>query len=60
MVAEKSGRVRFYDLLGDRPILSLDCPAPPLRDVDWSPSNSLLVGGVAGGNWFLWDLSQSR
>ena len=60
MVTEKKGRVRFYDIFSDSPILSLDSPAPPLTDADWAPSNSLLVGGVAGGSWCLWDLSKSR
>ena len=60
MVSEKCGRIRFYDLSSDSPILSLDCPAALLLDADWSPANSLMVGGVAGGSWYLWDLSRSR
>ncbi len=60
MVAERGGRVRLYDTSTDCPILSVDCPSQPLLDVDWAPSNSLLLGGVAGGSWFIWDLSYSR
>ena len=60
MVAEKSGRVRIYDISSDCPLQSLDCPTPPLITADWAPSNNLVVGGVAGCSWFLWDLSQSR
>ncbi len=60
LVAEKSGRIRFYDITTGSPVLSLDAPSPPLMCADWAPSNSLRVGGVANGNWCLWDISKSR
>ena len=60
LVAEKCGRIRIYDVSSDSPLQSLDCPSPPLLSADWAPSNSLVVGGVAGGSWYRWDLSQSR
>ena len=50
----------MYDSSTDTPIMSLDCPRQPLLDVDWAPSNSQLVGGVAGDCWYMWDLSYSR
>ncbi len=60
LVAEKSGRVRLYDLATEVPIMCLETGTSPLMSVDWSPSNSLYVGGVASGSWFVWDVSQSR
>ncbi|XP_064397452.1 nucleoporin Nup37-like isoform X2 [Halichondria panicea] len=59
LVAEKSGRVRLYDLATEVPIMCLETGTAPLMSVDWSPSNSLYVGGVASGSWFVWDVSQS-
>ncbi len=59
-MGEKSGRVRLYDLATEVPIMCLETGAAPLMSVDWSPSNSLYVGGVANGSWFVWDTSQSR
>ena len=60
LVAENGGRVRFYDITTATPIMSLDAPSPPLMAVDWAPTNSLKVGGVANGNWCLWDIAKSR
>ena len=60
LVAEKTGRVRLYDLSTEVSIMSLDAGAAPLMSVDWSPSNSLYVGGVASGSWCVWDISHSR
>ena len=66
LVAEKSGGIHFYDMNTETPIMTLDVFShthhltPPLLSVDWSPSNSLMVGGVASGSWALWDVAQSR
>ena len=66
LVAEKSKGIRFYDMNTEVPIMTLDVwsPAhqlgPPLLSVDWSPSNNLVVGGVANGYWAIWDVAQSR
>ena len=59
MVAEKKGRIRFYNLETRLPVMSLDCPKPPLLAADWSFTNPLTVGAVAGGTWFVWDTSRS-
>ncbi|KAL5475608.1 hypothetical protein EMCRGX_G025441 [Ephydatia muelleri] len=59
MVAEKNGRIRFYDLCTNTPVMSLATSVPPLIDAHWSPSNSLMVGCVASGRWYLWDTSKS-
>ena len=59
MVAEKKGRIRFYNLETRLPVMSLDCPKPPLLAADWSLANPLTVGAVAGGSWFMWDTSRS-
>ena len=49
------------------PIMTLDIQShtqkqltPPLMSVDWSPSNKLIVGGVANGHWAIWDIAQTR
>ena len=60
MVAEKCGRVRFYDVTTDLPIMTLDAHTPPLMAADWASSDSLRVGGVAANNWCIWDMSKSR
>lgn len=66
LVAEKNSGIRFYDMNTETPIMTLDVWShthqltPPLLSVDWSPSNSLMVGGVACGSWALWDVAQSR
>lgn len=60
MVAEKKGSIRFYDLLAQRAILSLDCAQSPLMSADWCLGNALKAGAVAGSDWLLWDISRSR
>lgn len=62
MIAEQSGRIRFYDLdeiehNGNfQPILCLEADAGALTSCHWSPSNSLRVGAVVGDEWFLWNI----
>lgn len=60
MVAEKKGTIRFYDLLAQQAILSLDCGQSPLMSADWCLSNTIKVGAVAGSDWLIWDITRSR
>ncbi|XP_037551563.1 nucleoporin Nup37 [Nematolebias whitei] len=60
MVAEKKGTVRFYDLVTQQAILSLDCGhCGPLMSADWCLTNTIKVGGVAGNDWLIWDITRS-
>ncbi|XP_077450326.1 nucleoporin Nup37 isoform X2 [Stigmatopora argus] len=59
MVAEKKGTIRFYDLVSQQAILSLDCGQSPLSAADWCPANTVKVGAVAGGDWIVWDITRS-
>lgn len=59
LVAEKSGIVRFYNVITLQPIMSLDCNATPLMSADWCSGNHLKVGCVAASEWFEWEMSQS-
>ncbi|XP_063074152.1 nucleoporin Nup37 isoform X1 [Engraulis encrasicolus] len=59
MVAEKRGTVRFYDLLSQQALLSLDCGHSPLMSADWSLANSIKVGAVVGTEWHIWDVTRS-
>ena len=60
MVAEKKGIIRFYNVLNQQPIMSLDCVRSPLLSADWCLGNSLKVAAVAGSEWCLFDTSRSR
>ena len=60
MVAEKKGTIRFYDLVTQQAILSLDCGHSPLMSADWCLANTIKVGGVAGSDWLVWDITRSR
>ena len=60
MVAEQSGKIRFYDITSMRPIMSLNVGLKPIFSADWSPVNPLKVGAVAGNDWYIWDVSKSR
>lgn len=60
MVAEKKGTIRFYDLMSQQAILSLDCGQSPLMSADWCLTNTIKVGAVAGNDWLIWDIAQSR
>ena len=60
MVAEKKGTVRFYDLVTQQAILSLDCGHAPLMAADWCLANTIKVAGVAGSDWLVWDITRSR
>ena len=60
MVAEKNGFIRFYDLISQRPIMSLSAGQVPLISADWCKTNGLKVGAVASDDWLIWDMSKSR
>ena len=60
MVAEKKGIIRFYNVLTQQPIMSLDCGVSPLLAADWSQGNSLQVAALAGSDWLVFDTSRSR
>ncbi|XP_023672670.1 nucleoporin Nup37 [Paramormyrops kingsleyae] len=59
MVAEKCGVVRFYDLLTQQAILSLDSGQTPLMSADWCLTNTIKVGAVVGNDWVIWDITRS-
>ncbi|CAL1568433.1 unnamed protein product [Knipowitschia caucasica] len=59
MVAEKRGTIRFYDLVTQQAILSLDCGQAPLMSADWCLTNTIKVGAVAGNDWLIWDIASS-
>uniref|UniRef100_A0A8C7HS73 Nucleoporin 37 n=1 Tax=Oncorhynchus kisutch TaxID=8019 RepID=A0A8C7HS73_ONCKI len=59
MVAEKKGTIRFYDLVTQQAILSLDCGQSPLMSADWCLSNTIKVGAVTGSDWVIWDITRS-
>uniref|UniRef100_A0AAQ4PXS7 Nucleoporin Nup37 n=1 Tax=Gasterosteus aculeatus aculeatus TaxID=481459 RepID=A0AAQ4PXS7_GASAC len=59
MVAEKKGTIRFYDLLTQQAILSLDCGQSPLLSADWCLTNTIKVGAAAGNDWLIWDITRS-
>ncbi|XP_043943679.1 nucleoporin Nup37 [Protopterus annectens] len=59
MVAEKSGVIRFYDIIAHQAILSVECGQLPLMSADWCLGNTLKVGAVAGNDWIIWDISRS-
>ncbi|TNN25329.1 Nucleoporin Nup37 [Liparis tanakae] len=59
MVAEKKGTIRFYDLLTQQAILSLDCDQAPLTSADWCFANTIKVGAAAGNDWLVWDITRS-
>jgi len=60
MVAEKKGTIRFYDLVTQQAILSLDCDQAPLTSADWCLANTIKVGAAAGNDWLVWDITRSR
>ncbi|NXI98860.1 NUP37 protein, partial [Psophia crepitans] len=59
MVAERNGTIRFYDLITQQAILSLECEQTPLMSADWCLKNTLKVGAVAGSDWLIWDIAYS-
>ena len=59
-MAEKNGIIRFYNLLGQQPIMSLDCGHSPLLSADWCLTNPMRIGAVAGTDWFIFDTAKSR
>ncbi|XP_038612800.1 nucleoporin Nup37 isoform X2 [Tachyglossus aculeatus] len=52
MVAEKNGIIRFYDLITQQAILSLDCEQMPLMSAHWCLKNTFKVGAVAGNDCY--------
>uniref|UniRef100_A0AAR2KHT6 Nucleoporin Nup37 n=1 Tax=Pygocentrus nattereri TaxID=42514 RepID=A0AAR2KHT6_PYGNA len=60
MVAEKKGTIRFYDLVSQQAILSLDSGQMPLMSADWCLTNTIKVGAVVGSDWVIWDITRSR
>lgn len=60
MVAEKNGTIRFYDLITQQAILSLECEQVPLMSADWCLKNAIKIGAVAGSDWLIWDITRSR
>lgn len=51
MVAEKNGTIRFYDLLAQQAILSLESEQMPLMSAHWclkTPSKLELLQGMIG------------
>ncbi|XP_038073500.1 nucleoporin Nup37-like [Patiria miniata] len=59
MVAEKRGTIRFYDLLNQQPIMSLDAGHVMLKSADWCPSDPTRVGAAVEGEWMVWDITRS-
>ncbi|ELW71583.1 Nucleoporin Nup37 [Tupaia chinensis] len=59
MVAEKNGTIRFYDLLAQQAILSLESEQVPLMSAHWCLKNTFKVGAVAGNDWLIWDITRS-
>lgn len=59
MVAEKKGTIRFYDLVTQQAILSLDSGQMPLMSADWCLKNTIKVGAVVGSDWVIWDITRS-
>ncbi|XP_032700161.1 nucleoporin Nup37 isoform X1 [Lontra canadensis] len=59
MVAEKNGTIRFYDLLTQQAILSLESEQMPLMSAHWCLKNTFKVGAVAGNDWLIWDITRS-
>ncbi|XP_026877392.2 nucleoporin Nup37 [Electrophorus electricus] len=59
MVAEKKGTIRFYDLVTQQAVLSLDSGGMPLMSADWCLSNTIKVGAVVGSDWLIWDITRS-
>ncbi|XP_021543242.1 nucleoporin Nup37 isoform X1 [Neomonachus schauinslandi] len=59
MVAEKNGTIRFYDLLTQQAILSLESEQMPLMSAHWCLKNTFKVGAVAGSDWLIWDITRS-
>lgn len=60
MVAQKDGTIRLFSLHNDQPFMSMKCGSSPLMSADWSRHNNLLIGAVAGSEWFVFNISLSR
>ncbi|XP_013381292.1 nucleoporin Nup37 [Lingula anatina] len=59
MVGEKNGTIRFYNLLSQQPLLSLDCTSKPLRSADWCLGDALKVAVMGAGDLLIFDTSRS-
>uniref|UniRef100_A0A8C7KZC8 Nucleoporin 37 n=1 Tax=Oncorhynchus kisutch TaxID=8019 RepID=A0A8C7KZC8_ONCKI len=51
--------IRFYDLVTQQAILSLDCGQSPLMSADWCLANTIKVGAVTGSDWVICDITRS-
>ena len=61
MVGQKDGVIKIFSLSGQQQLMSFDTGQVPLMEADWSVGNKgLLVGAVAGTDWFMFDVSVSR
>ncbi|XP_042156276.1 nucleoporin Nup37-like [Oncorhynchus tshawytscha] len=56
----EEGTIRFYDLVTQQAILSLDCGQSPLMSADWCLANTIKVGAVTGSDWVICDITRSR
>ncbi|XP_006819848.1 nucleoporin Nup37-like, partial [Saccoglossus kowalevskii] len=59
MVAEKKGTIRMYDLTTQQPIMSLDAGHVTLLAADICYCDPVRIGGIANGNWMIWDSTRS-
>jgi hypothetical protein len=61
MVGQKDGVIKIFSLSGQQQLMSFDTGQVPLMEADWSVGNKgLLIGAVAGTDWFMFDVSVSR
>jgi hypothetical protein len=61
MVGQKDGVIKIFSLSGQQQLMSFDTGQVPLMEADWSVGNKgLLIGTVAGTDWFMFDVSVSR
>lgn len=60
MVAERRGRICFYDLRTERISFSIDTDFIPLIDADWSSYDSQRVGAVSSTTWHVWTLNKNN
>ncbi|XP_060565342.1 nucleoporin Nup37-like [Ruditapes philippinarum] len=60
MVGQKDGVIKIFSLSGQQQLMSFDTGQVPLMEADWSVGNKgLLIGAVAGTDWFMFDVSVS-
>lgn len=60
LVAERSGLIRFYDLISMNAFMSVECDSGSLlKSIDWSPSDITRLDVLAGHQWLVFDTSKS-